>query len=118
MTPWLLHSLYAHQKLIIQAATTHHGNLILLCLGPLTNVATALIIEPRLFLAIRNIVMVGGTSGFPFPEWNVRSDAQAAKIILASGIPVTLLGWNVTKRWQLRESDIEKLHLRLEYCNA
>jgi purine nucleosidase len=101
---------YSGPELIIQAATTHHGNLILLCLGPLTNVATALIIEPRLFLAIRNIVMVGGTSGFPLPEWNVRSDAQAAKIILASGIPVTLLGWNVTKRWQLRESDIEKLH--------
>jgi purine nucleosidase len=111
-------SSYSGPELIIQAATTHHGNLILLCLGPLTNVATALIIEPRLFLAIRNIVMVGGTSGFPFPEWNVRSDAQAAKIILASGIPVTLLGWNVTKRWQLRESDIEKLHLRLEYCDA
>jgi inosine-uridine nucleoside N-ribohydrolase len=103
-------SSYSGPELIIQAATTHHGNLILLCLGPLTNVATALIIEPRLFLAIRNIVTVGGTSGFPFPEWNVRSDAQAAKIILASGIPVTLLGWNVTKRWQLRESDIEKLH--------
>ena len=103
-------SSYSGPELIIQAATTHHGNLILLCLGPLTNVATALIIEPRLFLAIRNIVMVGGTSGFPFPEWNVRSDAQAAKIVLASGIPVTLLGWNVTKRWQLRESDIEKLH--------
>jgi inosine-uridine nucleoside N-ribohydrolase len=101
---------YSGPELIIQAATTHLGNLTLLCLGPLTNIATALIIEPRLFLAIRNIVMVGGTSGFPFPEWNVRSDAQAAKIILASGIPVTLLGWNVTKRWQLRESDIEKLH--------
>ena len=101
---------YSGPELIIQAATTHLGNLTLLCLGPLTNVATALIIEPRLFLAIRNIVMVGGTSGFPLPEWNVRSDAQAAKIVLASGIPVTLLGWNVTKRCQLHESDIEKLH--------
>ena len=101
---------YSGPELIIQAATTHHGNLTLLCLGPLTNVATALIIEPRLFLAIRNIVMVGGTSGFPLPEWNVRSDAQAAKIVLASGIPITLLGWNVTKRCHLHENDIEKLH--------
>ncbi len=101
---------YSGPELIIQTAMAHQGNLTLLCLGPLTNVATALTIEPRLFRAIRNIVIMGGTSGFPVPEWNVRSDAQAAKIVLAAGVPVTLLGWNVTKRCQLRESDIEKLH--------
>jgi inosine-uridine nucleoside N-ribohydrolase len=103
-------SKYSGPELIIQAATAHHRNLTLLCLGPLTNVAIALTIEPRIFLTIKNIIMVGGTSGFPLPEWNVRSDSLAAKIVLASGIPITLLGWNVTKRWQLRESDIEKLH--------
>ncbi len=102
-------SLYSGPELIIQTAIAHHGNLTLLCLGPLTNVATALTIEPRLFMAIRNIVMIGGTSGFPLPEWNVRSDAQAAQIVLASGAPVTMLGWNVTKCCQLRESDIERL---------
>ena len=101
---------YSGPELIIQAATAHHSNITLLCLGPLTNIAIALTIEPRIFLAIKNIVMVGGTSGFPLPEWNVRSDAQAAMIVLSSGIPITLLGWNVTKHWQLRESDIEKLH--------
>jgi purine nucleosidase len=101
---------FSATELIIQEAMTYHGNMTLLCLGPLTNVATALIIEPRLFLAIRNIIVVGGTSSFPLPEWNVRSDAQAAKIVLASGIPITLLGWNVTLRCQLHESDIEKLH--------
>ena len=101
---------FSAPELIIQEAMAHHSNVTLLCLGPLTNVATALIIEPRLFMAIRNIIIVGGTSGFPLPEWNVRSDAQAARIVLASGIPVTLLGWNVTMRCQLRESDIENLH--------
>jgi purine nucleosidase len=97
-------------ELIIHKALAQHGKVTLICLGPLTNVATALIIEPRLFLAIRNIVMVGGTSGFPWPEWNIRSDAQAAKIVLASGIPITLIGWNVTMQCLLRQSDIEKLH--------
>jgi inosine-uridine nucleoside N-ribohydrolase len=101
---------FSGPELIIQTAMSHHGNLTLLCLGPLTNIATALTIEPRLFMAIRNIVVMGGTGGFPVPEWNVRSDAQAAKIVLASGVPVTLLGWNVTTRCQLRESDIEKLY--------
>jgi purine nucleosidase/pyrimidine-specific ribonucleoside hydrolase len=97
-------------ELIIQTALSHHGNLILFCIGPLTNVATALLIEPGLFLAIKNIVMIGGTTGFPMPEWNIRSDAQAANIVLASGIPITLLGLNMTMQCQLRESDIEKLH--------
>ena len=101
---------FSAPELIIHAALEHHGNITLFCLGPLTNIATALMIEPRLFLAIKNIVMIGGTTGFPFPEWNMRSDAQAAKIVLASGVPITLLGWNVTMRCQLRESDIEKLH--------
>ena len=54
--------------------------------------------------------MIGGTSGFPLPEWNMRSDTLAAKIVLASGIPITLLGWNVTMQCQLRESDLEKIH--------
>ena len=97
-------------ELIIETSMEHNGAITLFCLGPLTNIATALLIEPRLFLAIKNIVMIGGTTGIPLPEWNMRSDAQAAKIVLASGIPITLLGWNVTMRCQLRESDIENLH--------
>jgi inosine-uridine nucleoside N-ribohydrolase len=96
-------------ELIIQMALAHHGDITLFCLGPLTNIATALLIEPKLFLAIKKIVMIGGTTGIPLPEWNIRSDAQAAKIVLASGIPITLLGWNITMRCQIRESDIEKL---------
>lgn len=94
---------------IIQTALAHPGRLTLVCIGPLTNVATALIKEPHLFMAIRSIVMMGGTSGMPFPEWNVRSDALAAQIVLASGVPVTMVGWNVTTGCQLRESDIEGL---------
>ncbi len=96
-------------EFIIQTALAHHGQLTLLCIGPLTNVATALRMEPRLFMAIRRIMMMGGTSGLPWPEWNVRSDARAAQIVLAAGIPVTLLGWNITTRCQLREKDLERL---------
>lgn len=101
---------FSAPEFIIHTALANHGNVTLFCLGPLTNIATALMIEPRLFLAIKNIVVVGGTTRFPLFEWNMRSDAQAAKMVLASGIPITLLGWNVTMKCQLRESDIEKLH--------
>lgn len=97
-------------ELIIERALAHRGQLTLLCLGPLTNVATALRLEPALFMAIRDIVMVGGSSSFPFPDWNIRSDARAAQIVLGAGIPVTMLGWDITTRCQFRACDITRLH--------
>ncbi len=96
-------------ELIVQMAMSYPGRLTLLCLGPLTNVALALSIEPRLFMAIRSIIMMGGSSGTPLPEWNVRSDARAAQMVLGAGVPVTILGLNITKRCQLQEQDIEAL---------
>ncbi len=93
----------------MQNALTYPGQLTIICIGPLTNIATALRMEPGLFMAIRRIVMMGGTSGLPFPEWNVRSDAGAARMVLASGIPITLLGMNITMRCQLQPGDIARL---------
>lgn len=52
---------------------------------------------------------MGGTSSIPLPDWNVRSDAKAAQIVLASGIPVAMLGLNITSRCQLRDCDIAQL---------
>lgn len=97
-------------ELIIETALAQRGRLTILCFGPLTNIATALRLEPALFMAIRDIVIVGGTSSFPFPDWNIRSDARAAQIALGTGIPVTMLGWDITMRCQLREGDITRLH--------
>lgn len=105
-------STHSGPQLIIEKALAHPGRLTLLCIGPLTNVATALLHEPRLFMAIRNITMMGGSSSIPFPEWNVRSDARAAQIVLSAGIPITLLGWNITTRCQMRSEDIERLRLK------
>lgn len=99
-------------ELIIEQALAHPGRLTLLCIGPLTNVATALLKEARLFMAIRNIIMMGGSSSIPFPEWNVRSDARAAQIVLSAGIPITLLGWNITTRCPMKATDIERLRVR------
>ena len=100
-------------ELIAKTALTAPSRLTLLCIGPLTNIATALSLEPRLFMAIRNIVLMGGSSSLPFPEWNIRSDARAAQIVLGSGIPITMLGWNVTTRCQLQASDLQ--HLRCQH---
>lgn len=101
---------FSGPELITQTALAYSGRLTLICIGPLTNVAIALTIEPQLFTAIGNIVMMGGSSSIPLPDWNVRSDAKATQIVLASGIPVTMLGLNITARCQMRDCDITQLH--------
>jgi len=95
--------------LLISTALAHMGQLTLLCFGPLTNVATALNREPRLASSLKQIILMGGTSGMPWPDWNVRSDPQAAQIVLAAGVPVTMIGWNVTIRCLLSANDLERL---------
>src|SRR5579884_2393043 len=96
-------------EFIIQQALAYPNQLTLVCIGPLTNIATALQMEPRLFLLIRSIVMMGGTSGLPIREQNVSSDPLAARYVFSSGIPITLLGINITRRCQMLPGDLERL---------
>ena len=96
-------------ELIIEKAHAYHGQLTLICIGPLTNIALALLIEPDLPTAIRNIVMMGGSSGIALPEWNIRNDVRAAEIVLKSGIPITLIGMNITLRCAMRRQDVEQI---------
>lgn len=103
-------STFSGPELLVQQALEHSGKLTLVCIGPLTNVALALLIEPKIGMAIRSIVMMGGSSGLPLPEWNVRSDVKAAQLVLRSEIPITMIGLNVTMRCQLRKQDTEQLH--------
>lgn len=96
-------------ELIAHMAYKHAGQLTLICIGPLTNIATALINNPDSSMAIRSIVVMGGSSGIPLPDWNVRSDIKAAQIVLGSGIPITMMGLNITLRSPMRALDIANL---------
>ncbi len=96
-------------ELLIQNALKYSGQLTLICIGPMTNIAIALRQEPQLAKAIRQIIFMGGTVGVPFAEWNMRSDVKAAQIVLKAGIPTTMIGMNITLRCQLREEDVAVL---------
>ena len=96
-------------ELIIQMGKQHFGQLTLLCIGPLTNIAHALMQQPQLYRAIKQIIMMGGSSSVPLAEWNVRSDARAAQIVLNSGIPITMIGMNVTLQCHLTSDDLRQL---------
>ena len=71
----------------------------LITLGPLTNVAQAILKEPELKKRIPEILCMGGsaTSGnaTPAAEFNILVDPEAAKIVFESGIPIKMAGLNL-----------------------
>ena len=70
--------------------------------GPLTNLATAMIREPRIVPRIGEIVLMGGAAGpgnvTPAAEFNIYVDPHAADVVFASGAAITMLGLDVTNQ--------------------
>jgi purine nucleosidase len=87
-------------------AHMYSGQLTLLCLGPLTNVALALQKEPDLGSRLRQVFFMGGSSRIFWPDWNVRSDALAARLFLQAHLPVTMIGFNVTFACHLQANEV------------
>ncbi len=74
--------------------------LTLATLGPLTNIATLLILDPDVTPQIERLVIMGGAMGLgnvtPAAEFNFYADPHAAAVVMASGIPITLIGLDAT----------------------
>ncbi|MFG1605002.1 nucleoside hydrolase [Actinoplanes sp. NPDC049265] len=68
--------------------------------GPLTNVAMLLRTHPAARRNLRRIVLMGGSTArgntTPYGEFNIVTDPEAADVVLRSGLPVTMVGLNVT----------------------
>lgn len=80
--------------------------------GPLTNIAMALIKEPRIIENIDEIVLMGGgTFGnwTPAAEFNIFVDAEAAKVVYDSSVPVTMFGLDVTHQVIATKDIIERV---------
>ena len=95
---------------IIAMAEKHKGELVLAPIGPLTNVAMALKREPRLKLWLREISIMGGsttTGNFtPAAEFNIAGDVEAAWTVFESGLPLRMVGLNITRVTGFDETDI------------
>lgn len=77
------------------------GDIELVTLGPLTNIATALSMEPELAKWIKHCYVMGGAAATlgnvtPAAEYNFWCDPEAARKVLHSGVPLTLLGWELS----------------------
>jgi len=114
-------------QLIIDEARRRPGEITLVTLGPLTNLAIAVLMEPELPRLLRRWILMGGTfrapgNTTPTTEWNVHCDPEAARVCFAAWqasinadptIPRALaMGLDVTERARILPADVAALAAR------
>lgn len=99
---------------IADTARAHAGELALVAVGPLTNLALALQLEPRLPSLVRQVIVMGGAvdvpgNASPVAEANIISDPEAAARVMGAGWPVTLVGLDVTLKTMMTDAFLRDL---------
>ncbi|MCD6551713.1 nucleoside hydrolase [Thermotoga sp.] len=101
---------------IIEKIMENPREITLVTIGPLTNIATAIIKEPKIIENVKEIVMMGGVArifknalNLPYIEHNIKCDPEAASVVFNSGIPITMVGLDVTMRVPINRSHLEKI---------
>jgi purine nucleosidase len=96
LRPEAEHAVDAMRRIVKSAP----GEITLLALGGLTNIAMAMLRDPEFTKALKGILFVGGryaSPGLP-PSYNVLVDPEAAYVVFTSGVPITLVGADVISR--------------------
>jgi inosine-uridine nucleoside N-ribohydrolase len=93
-------------RFIIETVRAHPGEVTLLAVGPLTNLALALADDPQIASLVKQVVIMGGAFGTdgvlgnvtPAAEANILGDPDAADIVFGAAWPVAIVGLDVTQR--------------------
>jgi purine nucleosidase/pyrimidine-specific ribonucleoside hydrolase len=97
----------------VMAAVLEETPATLVPTGPLTNVAQLLTERPDLHGRIREIVFMGGSTGrgntTPAAEFNIFVDPEAAAVVLESGLPLTMIGLNLTHQARATADVLERI---------
>ncbi len=102
-------------KAIIDTITNAPGEITLVCLAPLTNIAMAILQDPSITHKVKDCVIMGGVglgrgNVTPVAEYNFWADPEAAKIVFESGIPITMVGWDVSREYAVfDDNDVAQL---------
>jgi inosine-uridine nucleoside N-ribohydrolase len=100
-------------ELIRRIVRANPGEISIVAIGPLTNVATVLKSDPTIAPLIKSIVIMGGSlSGgniTPAAEFNFYVDPEAARIVFDSGVPLTMVGLDVTRKVIIRDEQVRAL---------
>jgi inosine-uridine nucleoside N-ribohydrolase len=100
-------------ELIHRIVSGSPGEVSIVAVGPLTNVAVALRADPSVAKQLSEIVLMGGTlSGgnmTPAAEFNIYVDPEAADVVFSSGAAVTMVGLDVTRKCLLSEEHVSAI---------
>ena len=96
---------------ILNAARRFGPELAVVATGPLTNLADAIRSDPGAMARVGRISIMGGAltvpgNRTPFAEANICDDAAAAKYVMESGLPITMVGLDVTLKTKITGSEI------------
>lgn len=112
-TPTTPPSRLSAPEMIRQVVMRYPHQVTIVGIGPLTNVATTLKAYPDLASLIPRIVIMGGSlSGgniTPSAEFNVYVDPEAAQMVFQAGIPLVMVGLDVTRKVILTEKHVKRL---------
>ena len=101
--------------IIVDTVNRYPHEVTIITLGPLTNMALALLKDPSIAEKTPALVVMGGTGQgpgniSPVAEFNIWVDPEAAKIVFDSGIPITMVGWDISKTYAVFEpADIKNV---------
>ncbi|BFH11552.1 nucleoside hydrolase [Paenibacillus melissococcoides] len=95
---------------LIEAVHNNPGEIHLLAIAPLTNIAMAIKKDPTIVPKIPHLYIMGGTNNAlgnitPSVEYNFYVDPEAAKIVLHSGIPITMVGWEMCTQYSIMDDN-------------
>jgi len=90
-------------QFIVEQIMSQPGEVTLVPIGPLTNIALALRLEPRIVKHVKQVVLMGGNAfvpgnSTPAAEANIHDDPEAADVVLGAGWPLTMVGLDVTTK--------------------
>ncbi len=103
--------------LLIEMARANPGEITLVPVGPMTNVAQALMKAPEIATLFKRIVLMGGTIWHPgvpripspVADANFFNDPEAARIVLQSGAKITMVGMDVTMKTLFTEPMMDRI---------
>jgi purine nucleosidase len=99
--------------LIVEEVMAHPGEITLVPIGPLTNIAMALRLEPRIVDAVAAVVLMGGSytrgNTTPAAEFNIYVDPEAAAAVFSAGWTVTMVGLDLTRQVKVTADLIARL---------
>lgn len=98
-------------QFIVEQLRANPGQITLAPVGPLTNIALALRLEPRIVEWVDEVVLMGGNAlapgnASPAGEANIRNDPEAADLVFGADWQVTMVGLDVTLRVHMTPEDI------------